>query len=83
MAFGVIHFSMSTDKVERFLETLQVVSNGLPPRDWDFIQLYYVTCLPRAKIAEQYGITLAQVGYRLDMALNRLRTALEAPSCLR
>jgi len=61
------------------LDTVKEVLDRVPPREADFIELYFFRRLRQTAIAELYNISQPSVVYRLQRGARRLRYLIEMP----
>lgn len=61
------------------LDNVREVLNRVPPREADFIELYFFRKLRQTAIAELYNISQPSVVYRLQRGARRLRYLIEMP----
>ena len=61
------------------LDTVKQVLDRVPPREADFIELYFFKRLRQTTIAELYNISQPSVVYRLQRGARRLRYLIEMP----
>lgn len=63
----------------RNLERVREIMNGLPPREADFISLYFFSHKTQTDIAEIFKVSQPTVCYRLQRATKRIRFVLSLP----
>ncbi len=68
-----------SEESARNLERVRDVMNGLPPREADFIQLYFFWHKTQTDIAEIFKVSQPTVCYRLQRATKRIRFVLSLP----
>jgi len=61
------------------LENIKSVLESLPPREADFVELYYFMKLKQTDIATIFGVSQPTVCYRLARAADRIRFLLNIP----
>lgn len=61
------------------LERVRSVLDQLPPREADFIDLYYFRSIKQTDIAQIFGVSQPTVCYRLQRAADRVRFLLSLP----
>lgn len=61
------------------LDRVRAVLDQLPPREADFIELYYFLKIKQTDIAEIFGVSQPTVCYRLQRAAARVRFLLSLP----
>lgn len=74
--------SIFEEPTEDDLEKIQMVRHilpQLPPREADFVELYYFKKLRQTDIAEIFGVSQPTVCYRLARAAARIRFLLDLP----
>lgn len=59
---------------------IKVVMELLPPREADFVDLYFFKKLRQTEIASMFGVSQPTVCYRLSRAFDRIRFLLSLPS---
>ena len=62
------------------LDSVKHLLDKLPPREADFIELYFFRHLRQTAIAELYNVSQPTVCYRLQRGASRLRYLLEMPN---
>lgn len=72
-----------SEESARNLERVRDVMNGLPPREADFIQLYFFWHKTQTDIAEIFKVSQPTVCYRLQRATKRIRFVLSLPNVTR
>lgn len=55
------------------------VLDRLDPREADMVQLHYLQAVPQAEVARRFGVTQAQVSFRLDRCIERIKQLLLEP----
>jgi len=74
--------SIFTEPTEEDMERIEVVKEvmeSLPPREADFVELYYFRKLRQTDIATIFGVSQPTVCYRLARAAARIRFLLHLP----
>lgn len=61
------------------LECIKAIMEQLPPREADFVDLYYFKRLKQTDIATIFGVSQPTVCYRLTRAADRIRFLLHRP----
>lgn len=81
MAFmdTIVNDEMSEEGVQR-LERVRAVLDQLPPREADFIDLYYFKQIKQTDIASIFGVSQPTVCYRLQRAAARIQFLLSLPT---
>lgn len=69
-----------SEESARNLERVREVMDGLPPREADFIQLYFFQHKTQTDIAEIFKVSQPTVCYRLQRATKRVRFVLSLPN---
>lgn len=69
-----------SEESSRNLERVRSVMDGLPPREADFIQLYFFWHKTQTDIAEIFKVSQPTVCYRLQRATKRIRFVLSLPN---
>jgi predicted DNA-binding protein (UPF0251 family) len=69
-----------TEEATRNLERVREVMDGLPPREADFVQLYFFWHKTQTDIAEIFKVSQPTVCYRLQRATKRIRFVLSLPN---
>ena len=64
---------------KRNLEKVMEIMESLPPREADFIDLYFFRHLKQTAISQIYGVSQPTVCYRLKRAAKRIRFWLQMP----
>ena len=62
------------------LEQVREVLDQIPPREADFVELYFFQKLRQTTIAEMFNISQPTVCYRLQRAASRLRYLIDMPT---
>lgn len=62
------------------LEQVREVLDQIPPREADFVELYFFQRLRQTTIAEMFNISQPTVCYRLQRAASRLRYLIDMPT---
>lgn len=80
MAFleASVHEEPSDESIE-MLDRVKSVLDMLPPREADFVELYYFRHLKQTDIAEIFGVSQPTVCYRLQRAASRIQFLLALP----
>lgn len=68
-----------TEEDEEKLEVIRGMLDRLPPREADFIELYFFNKMRQTEIASIYNVSQPTVCYRLQRATTRLRFILSLP----
>jgi DNA-directed RNA polymerase specialized sigma24 family protein len=68
-----------TEEDQLQLDHVRAVMDQLPPREADFVDLYYFKKLKQTDIALIFGVSQPTVCYRLARAANRIRFLLDLP----
>ncbi len=68
-----------TDEGLAQIERVREVLDQLPPREADFVELYYFKRLKQTDIAEIFGVSQPTVCYRLQRAASRIQFLLNLP----
>lgn len=68
-----------SDEDEQQLEYIRAVLPQLPPKEADFVDLYYFKRLKQTDIATIFGVSQPTVCYRLSRAADRIRFLLNLP----
>jgi len=81
MAFmdAVVYEAMS-EEGEKLLQKVKGVVDKLPPREADFIDLYYFKNIKQTDIAAIFGVSQPTVCYRLQRAASRIHFLMSLPS---
>ena len=69
-----------TEEDQAQLENVRAVLDQLPPREADFVDLYYFKKLKQTDIALLFGVSQPTVCYRLARAAARIRFLLNLPT---
>lgn len=77
-AFVFPSATMSEER-QRQLEKVKFIIESLPPREADFIELYYFLNLKQTDIAVIFGVSQPTVCYRLQRATARIQFQLSLP----
>ena len=72
-------FTEPTDEDLEQIETIKVILEDLPPREADFVELYYFHRLRQTDIADIFSVSQPTVCYRLKRATERIRFLLHLP----
>ena len=83
MAFmdAVVHEGVSEEGTVQ-IERVRSVMSQLPPREADFIELYYFRQIKQTDIAAIFGVSQPTVCYRLQRAAARIQFLLSLPDLL-
>lgn len=73
-------FTEPTEDDLEQIDRIRSVLNNLPPREADFIELYYFKRLRQTDIAHIFGVSQPTVCYRLARAADRVKFLLNRPS---
>jgi len=80
---GLAHFDRitedTTEEDQAQLDHVRAVMDQLPPREADFVDLYYFKKLKQTDIAMIFGVSQPTVCYRLARAADRIRFLLNLP----
>jgi DNA-binding Lrp family transcriptional regulator len=68
-----------TDESHALLDRVKAVMDQIPPREADFIELYYFRRIKQTSIAAIFGVSQPTVCYRLQRAAARIRFLLMLP----
>jgi predicted transcriptional regulator len=68
-----------SEESQRNLERVREILSGLPPREADFVELYYFSHKTQTDIAEIFKVSQPTVCYRLQRATKRIRFVLSLP----
>ena len=71
--------SVMTVESRRRLDRVKVIIESLPPREADFIELYFFKHLKQTDIATIFGVSQPTVCYRLQRATSRIQFQLSLP----
>jgi DNA-directed RNA polymerase specialized sigma24 family protein len=69
---------LSEDSLDS-LEKIKDVLPKIPPREADFVELYYFNRMRQAAIADLFGVSQPTVCYRLQRAQKRIRYLIDLP----
>ena len=72
----------SEDALEK-IEYVKEIMEALPPREADFVDLYYFRRLKQTDIARIFGVSQPTVCYRLQRATSRIQFLLRLPKVTR
>lgn len=72
-------FTEPTEEDQAQIEHIRAVLDQLPPREADFIELYYFKKLRQTDIAEIFRVSQPTVCYRLARAADRIRFLMNLP----
>ena len=70
--------TMSEENIKK-LDKIKKVIDSLPPREADFVELYYFSQLKQTDIAVIFGVSQPTVCYRLQRATARIQFQLSLP----
>lgn len=73
-------FSEPTEEDLVQIDLIRDILDQLPPREADFIELYYFKKLRQTDIASIFGVSQPTVCYRLARAANRIRFLMHLPT---
>lgn len=73
-------FTEPTDEDLGRIEKVREILAQIPPREADFVDLYFFKKLRQTDIAEIFGVSQPTVSYRLTRATARIRFLLEIPT---
>jgi DNA-directed RNA polymerase specialized sigma24 family protein len=79
MAYMDSIFEDSSEESLRVLGRVQDILENLPPREADFVDLYYFRKLKQTDIAHLFRVSQPTVCYRLQRATARIQFLLELP----
>lgn len=79
MAYLDSIFSEPTKEDLKKIDQVKKIIDQLPPREADFIELYYFRHLRQTDIADIFGVSQPTVCYRLMRAADRIRFLLHLP----
>lgn len=68
-----------SDDSQKKLEKIKGIIDSLPPREADFVELYYFNQLKQTDIAVIFGVSQPTVCYRLQRATARIQFQLSLP----
>ena len=80
MAFMASIFEEPSEESKRRIEQVVRILDDLPPREADFIDLYYFRRLKQTDIAHIFGVSQPTVCYRLQRAAARIQFLLRMPA---
>ena len=81
--FAYLDFSLDehiTEESEERLEQVRGILDRIPPREADFVELYYFMQKRQTDIAIMFRVSQPTVCYRLQRAAERIRFLLQLPS---
>jgi len=81
--FGYLDFSMEEpveDDSEERLDQIRGILDRIPPREADFVDLYYFRQKRQTDIAAIFGVSQPTVCYRLQRAAERIKFLLKLPN---
>lgn len=76
-------FTEPTDDDLAQVQQIRQIMEGLPPREADFVELYYFRQLRQTDIAALFGVSQPTVCYRLARAADRIKFLLHRPEVQR
>lgn len=79
MAYMASLFSEPSEESKKRIDMVLGILDELPPREADFITLYYFRKLKQTDIANIFGVSQPTVCYRLQRAADRIRFLLDLP----
>lgn len=79
MAYMDSIFDEPSDEALEKIERVKQIMESLPPREADFVDLYYFRKLKQTDIAAIFGVSQPTVCYRLQRATSRVRFLLQLP----
>lgn len=79
MAYMASIFTEPTDEDLAQIEAIQGLMDSLPPREADFVDLYYFKRKKQTEIAYIFGCSQPTVCYRLQRATSRIQFLLQLP----
>lgn len=79
MAYMASIFEEPSEEAKARIEKVVEIMEGLPPREADFIDLYYFRRLKQTDIAAIFGVSQPTVCYRLQRAAARIAFLVEMP----
>lgn len=79
MAYMASIFDEPTEESQTRIREVVKILDDLPPREADFIELYYFRRLKQTDIAEIFMVSQPTVSYRLQRATARIQFILEMP----
>jgi DNA-directed RNA polymerase specialized sigma24 family protein len=79
MAYMDSIFACPSEESTRQIDRVRSVLDLLPPREADFVSLYYFSKLRQTAIANIFGVSQPTVCYRLQRAAERIRFLLDLP----
>lgn len=77
--YGSISEEMPEES-ESYLEDIRKVLPMIPPREADFVELYYFCRIKQAAIADLFGVSQPTICYRLQRAKKRIKYLIELPT---
>lgn len=80
MAFMGSVFTEPTEEAQLKIRRIREVLDDLPPREADFVDLYFFHQIKQTDIAKLFGVSQPTVCYRLQRAAARIQFLLELPS---
>lgn len=79
MAFMDSIFEEPNEETLIQVDRVKVILEALPPREADFVELYYFKKLNQTSIAALFGVSQPTVCYRLQRAVARIQYLLQRP----
>jgi len=79
MAYMASIFEEPSEEAKQRIEEVMGILPALPPREADFIDLYYFKRLKQTDIAQIFGVSQPTVCYRLQRATARIQFLLQMP----
>lgn len=76
--YGTISEEIQEDSLES-LEDIKRVLPLIPPKEADFVELYYFCKIKQAAIADLFGVSQPTVCYRLQRAKKRIKYLIDLP----
>lgn len=80
MAYMASIFEEPSEESRQKMELVVQIMEDLPPREADFIDLYYFRRLKQTDIAQIFGVSQPTVCYRLQRAAARIQFLLQMPT---
>jgi predicted DNA-binding protein (UPF0251 family) len=79
MAFMVSIFEEPSEEAKKKVERIRNLMSDLPPREADFLELYFFGKLKQTEIAAIFRVSQPTVHYRIQRAAMRIKYMLELP----
>jgi len=79
MAYMASIFEEPSDEAKKRIRRILEILEDLPPREADFIELYYFKRLKQTDIAAIFAVSQPTVSYRLQRATARIQFILQMP----